>query len=149
MRNVMHLKGNKLTAVLRHSWNMSNFLLSNQKCHNTYYFIRLLMRIPKWCLPSLYLLSCKSYCKKSTFVRFSDYCLNIPLQDPSFLISLNWDSYASICLHFFYLQHAPATSRFSFIAHWPLNVGLTCLWLCCSQCNSTFFEVSFTIEGAT
>ncbi len=46
----------------------------------------------KMSLPFLYLLYFKSYCKKqknSPFVRFSDYLLNIPLWDYSFLISLH------------------------------------------------------------
>ncbi len=61
------------------------------------------VRIPKWGMPFLYLLYIKSYCKKqknTTFVRFSDYSLNIPLWGHGFLISIHWDGYASICLTF-------------------------------------------------
>ncbi len=41
----------------------------------------LLVRIPKWGLPFLYRLYPKIIVKKYTFVKFSDYYLNIPLCD--------------------------------------------------------------------
>jgi hypothetical protein len=56
----------------------------------------------KWGLPFLYILYLTSNCEKkqkiTTFVRFSDYHLNIPRWDQSFLILLHWDSYALIYL---------------------------------------------------
>ncbi len=51
----------------------------------------------------LYILYLKIYFEKkpqkiTTLVRFSDNYLNIPLSYHSFLISLQWDSYALNCL---------------------------------------------------
>jgi len=55
MRNVMQLKGNKLAAVLSHSWNLSTFVFGSKK-KIIMYVIWFLMRIPKWGLLFLYLL---------------------------------------------------------------------------------------------
>jgi hypothetical protein len=60
------------------------------------------MKIPKWGLSFLYLLYLKSYFKKqksTTFVRLSDYYLNIPLWGHSFLISFYLTCPQSVVSH--------------------------------------------------
>ncbi len=97
MRNAMQLKGNKLAAVSRHSWNLSTFLFDSKKCHNKKYQIWFFMRISKWGLPLLYPLYLKKQ-KNATFVRLSDYFSNITQRGHSFqnFITLSW-----LCLNLF------------------------------------------------
>jgi hypothetical protein len=76
------------------------------------------MRIPKLSLPFLYLLYLKSYCEKHkniTFVRLSDYYLNIPLWGHSVPISLHCESHTLICFPKQHLDLGPGklTSRIS------------------------------------
>jgi hypothetical protein len=88
----------KQSILLRYLWfggtaEISQLFYLAAKNFTTYnILIWFLMRIPKWGLPFLYLVDLKNYCKKTkntTFVRFSDYYLNIPLLDHNFLSSLH------------------------------------------------------------
>ncbi len=70
-----------------------------QSCRFLYFTITFkIQKVQKWQTPFWnHKVLWKKKQKNTTFVRFSDYHLNIPQWVHSFLISLHWDSYALIC----------------------------------------------------